>query len=149
MTPRQIRAFLAAGNATFTLQSVPTGRHFTYRLKVGKDGPAFSTSALYASLLIAPDTYAYIGMVRPTTKHLIGRLWITGASKCNSGSPAFRALAWFLYQLDVSVFDDAADVHPDVIFRHEGRCGACARPLTTPESVDRGIGPDCFERLGQ
>src|ERR1019366_4832357 len=29
---------------------------------------------------------------------------------------------------------------------HEGKCGRCGRKLTVPESIERGIGPEC-ERL--
>lgn len=29
-----------------------------------------------------------------------------------------------------------------------GTCGICHRTLTVQESVDRGIGPVCFEKLG-
>jgi hypothetical protein len=28
-----------------------------------------------------------------------------------------------------------------------GRCGLCGRKLTDPESVERGIGPDCVQKL--
>lgn len=28
-----------------------------------------------------------------------------------------------------------------------GKCGICGRPLTDPESVGRGIGPDCLGKL--
>lgn len=30
---------------------------------------------------------------------------------------------------------------------HEGRCCRCARPLTHPESIATGIGPDCAGRV--
>lgn len=26
-------------------------------------------------------------------------------------------------------------------------CGKCHRPLTDPKSVERGFGPDCWERI--
>lgn len=29
-----------------------------------------------------------------------------------------------------------------------GKCSVCARTLTDPESIDRGIGPVCAERFG-
>jgi hypothetical protein len=29
---------------------------------------------------------------------------------------------------------------------HEGRCGACGRRLTVPESIERGLGPECYGR---
>lgn len=30
---------------------------------------------------------------------------------------------------------------------HEGRCGACNRPLTVPESIENGLGPVCASRV--
>ena len=32
--------------------------------------------------------------------------------------------------------------------RRSGTCGICGRKLTTPESLDRGIGPECAGKLG-
>lgn len=34
------------------------------------------------------------------------------------------------------------------MINHTGRCGHCHRPLTHPESIPIGIGPDCFKKLG-
>lgn len=31
---------------------------------------------------------------------------------------------------------------------HSGRCGVCGRLLSNPESVERGIGPDCASKYG-
>jgi hypothetical protein len=31
----------------------------------------------------------------------------------------------------------------------EGRCRSCGRPLTDPESVRLGIGPDCLTKQGK
>ncbi|HEY1187923.1 MAG TPA: DUF6011 domain-containing protein [Gemmata sp.] len=30
---------------------------------------------------------------------------------------------------------------------HDGRCARCRRQLTDPVSIDRGIGPDCYEMM--
>src|ERR1700752_4765990 len=30
---------------------------------------------------------------------------------------------------------------------HEGTCGRCARPLTDPQSIARGIGPECASKM--
>ena len=40
------------------------------------------------------------------------------------------------------------DISGKVTIRHEGRCGRCGRKLTTPASIDTGIGPVCAERMG-
>jgi hypothetical protein len=34
------------------------------------------------------------------------------------------------------------------VINHYNRCGHCHRPLTHPESIPIGIGPDCFKKLG-
>ena len=31
-------------------------------------------------------------------------------------------------------------------FRHMGRCGRCGRKLKDPDSVDRGLGPECAKK---
>jgi hypothetical protein len=29
---------------------------------------------------------------------------------------------------------------------HSGRCGRCGRTLTTPDSIERGLGPECAHK---
>ena len=43
---------------------------------------------------------------------------------------------------------EADRMPPEVEVRHCGRCGRCGRKLTVPESIDRGIGPDCTNMMG-
>jgi hypothetical protein len=38
-------------------------------------------------------------------------------------------------------------MHPELAVYHEGRCGACGRRLTTPESISSGLGPVCAGRI--
>jgi len=135
MNATEIQTFISAGRAVFTLQSAATGVHFTYRVTAPEPAPGM-TPPLFASVLVAPDTYAYIGMIRN------GQLHLTAKSKCGAGALSFKALDWFLRQLARGVVPAAA------VFRHEGRCGRCARALTTPASVDTGLGPDCAAILG-
>lgn len=53
-----------------------------------------------------------------------------------------RGFAWFWANLARGTFPDTFE------FWHEGRCAACARRLTVPQSIATGYGPDCSERLG-
>jgi hypothetical protein len=136
MLAADIRKFLRAGRATFTIQSVATGKHFTYRI-VRKPG---ARPLYFASVLVAPDAYAYIG----TSSDLDGHdLRATARSSVRESAPSFRALAWFLRELGRTADDG---VPQDVIFRHEGKCGRCGRELTHPESIDIGLGPECAQR---
>lgn len=136
MSPAEIRTFIRAGRAVFTIQSARTGTHFTYRVTEGEvrgDRPA----PVFASVLIAPEVWAYLGVISAA-----GDLYATAKSRVWPGAPSFDALFWFLRQLERD------ELPKSVVFRHEGRCGRCARALTTPASVDTGLGPDCAEALG-
>lgn len=135
MTPREIKTFLLAGHAVFTLQSTATGAHFTYRI-VQAESLGSRPPLHFASVLVAPECWSYLGVVSD------GRLGATRASKVSPDAPSFKALAWFLRRLDQGPLPVA------LVFRHEGRCGRCARALTTPASIDTGLGPDCAEALG-
>jgi hypothetical protein len=32
--------------------------------------------------------------------------------------------------------------------KHAGKCGRCGKMLTTPDSLERGIGPECWSLMG-
>jgi hypothetical protein len=127
MDSAAIKTFIFAGNATFTLESVATGAHFTYKVKASSDG-----SVHFASVLTNPDTYTYAGLLGA------GGLRATQKSKIGASAPSFRGLDWFMRNMGSE----------QVKFRHAGKCGKCGRELTTPESLDRGIGPECASKMG-
>lgn len=135
--PVDILAYAAAGNATFTLQ----GRHsrFTYRVRLNDAGTLYFVGVLTGS--DNTSDYSYLGTVaceeRAPYKH--GR-----KSRVGEDAPSVRAFAWFWRALTTKDEEALAQVE----FRHEGRCGRCNRLLTVPESLDRGIGPECWEKMG-
>ena len=131
LAAEHIARFVTAGNARFTLMSVATGVHFTYRVRHHKENPV-----AFVSLLTGPDNeqdYQYIGYVRDAD----GR-FRHGGVKARAGfnAPGVRALTWFSRHQD-SV---AVKVY------HEGRCGRCGRTLTVPSSIESGLGPVCAGR---
>ncbi len=126
-----IREFVTAGNATFTIQNPETGNRYTFKLrqKTNENG---SKTPLFVSLLNGPDNegdFCYIGFIR-------GDRFVHGGRKARAGanSPSVKAFAWF--------WNHIGDPSPAEVF-HEGRCGRCGRKLTVPESVERGLGPEC------
>lgn len=136
------RAFALAGNAIITLQSLKTGAHFTY--KVTKPNPEKSAAKGYAN---SEETYfvkmltggsadegewIYLGMIRN------GNFALTKASGRFLDAPSYKA---FLY------FWRSRALPAELVVRHEGRCGRCGRTLTVPESIDRGIGPECAGKM--
>ena len=126
--------FVFAGNATFTLVSKKTGARFTYKIRRGE--PQGTRAPLtFASVLSGPDNqadYTYMGIV------VAGRsLVMTRASRVTADAPSFRALRWFLENLDSA----------QVECHHEGRCGRCGRALTVPSSIESGLGPECASKI--
>ncbi len=134
------KSFFLGGRATFTVQSEKTGDWRTFRLSRTKPNDRYPNPALFASVLAGPDnenSYAYIGMIDEQR----GELRLTRKSRRTDDSPDVKILRFLLKH----VWSDM--MLPNATVRHEGKCGCCGRTLTVPESLDRGIGPECWERI--
>lgn len=183
-----IRAFVGAGNAYFTLRNSATGGRVTYNVTREEDGTltvrAFTGSEnsdrrhySYLGTVAADGRYTYAGP-RAAVSGLAavaaetGDRWLAGfcaslaartapitarqqavlEDRCRqhgvttSALPAddvrARGFAWFWRALNGGTFPATFE------FWHEGRCAACARRLTVPNSIATGFGPDCADRLG-
>lgn len=145
--------YILAGNAYVTLRSRATGTRYTYRVALAKKtaeqaglwaDERTDLRRYFVSLLTGPenmDDYSYIGLVeqagtnRPTFR-------LTKKSKMTRDSAPVKAVSWAVEKLALGVLPDSLEVW------HEGRCGRCGRPLTVPESIAAGIGPECASRMG-
>jgi uncharacterized protein DUF6011 len=134
---RDAKTFALAGNATLTLQSLKSGQHFTFKIREkseeGRD------TVHFVNLLSGPNNesdFRYMGIIRE------GRFCLTRASKVSIEAASWKAFNYFWN------FDHGDLIPAQLIIRHCGRCGKCGRTLTVPESIDRGIGPDCAELMG-
>lgn len=126
---QDVRAFLLAGRALFTIRSVKTGARFTFKV-VRKD----SSDMWHVRVLSGPDNcsdYNYIGFIGRTGNQFFAKKRKGGGY---SSSPSVKAFSWFLQNVD----------SPMVEVWHEGRCGRCGRRLTVPESLETGFGPECI-----
>jgi hypothetical protein len=135
-TPDHIKTFITGGKAILTLQSVNTGAHKTFKVTKSKNGDNFFVGAL-----IGPNNltdYLYIGYIR---KGQDGRLWLNAGKKGKPTRPDYRGLDILLRSVNQGA------IHPGLTVHHEGRCCRCGRVLTTPESVQTGIGPICAEKV--
>lgn len=134
--------FFLGGKATFTVQNNTTGEHRTYKIRKPDPTPLYPNPAWFVKVMTGCDNeshYSYIGRLDPRT----GGINITRASKFVEGSPVLKAARWVMGRvINQLQIPDCIDI------RHSGRCGRCGRTLTTPESLDRGIGPECWQRMG-
>mgnify|MGYP000493996543 CR=1 FL=1 len=136
-TAADVTRFMSAGNATITLESQATGKHFTFRIKKAKDSPK-----TFVQVLTGPsneENFTYLGMLLPNS---FEGLFITKRSKFNRSSPPAAAFMFMCRGLSKGSIPDKLQVY------HEGRCGRCGRKLTVPESITSGYGPECIDKVG-
>lgn len=143
MAGNDIRPYVTAGNAIFTVLNPETGGRFTYRIqqKTNEDG---QLSPFFVSVLSGNDNekdYMYIGFIRDTSYQTVAGSptdgdFVHGGRKAAFpiGAPCVKAFDWTWRHID--------NPAPAIIY-HEGRCGRCGRPLTVPESIESGLGPVC------
>lgn len=128
--------FIYAGRAKFTVVSCKTGQRFTYKVDSPRDGS--KSNKRFVRVLSGPDNdndYIYIGFLVANEP---GKM-IAGKKGC-PGHKGYSALLWVVKQLA------AGHMPKDLEFYHAGRCGACGRTLTVPESIRTGLGPVCAEK---
>ena len=139
--PAKTIAFLLAGDAHVTFQSRRTGTRFTYRVQAAapRAGDA-RTPPHFVAVLVGPDNdhgYSYLGTIFDREIYTHGR-----KSRIATDAPSAVAFAWVWRYLS------GGRRHPELAVYHEGRCGRCGRRLTTPESIETGLGPVCAVKSG-
>lgn len=147
--------YVLAGEATFTVDN-GEGQHFTYHVYRSKPTTQYPNPAFFAKILTGPNNapgdgdYTYLGMVTPNPNRPLEadpKVKLTGRSRYGETDLPVVVLRWALRV----VWQQARGTYalPDPFsIRHMGRCGRCKHPLTTPESLDTGLGPDCAAELG-
>lgn len=132
----RVKDYVLAGNANITLKSGKTGKHYTYKIIQSKND-----ECLYfvKSLRGADNTsdYTYIGCYYSDSKRFYPEKKYRDVPNYSwpKSMQAINYLFKFLYNI------------PDILHvYHHGRCCVCGRMLTTPESIEEGIGPECRKR---
>lgn len=139
MTPAEIKRFALAGKATLTFESHKSGDHFTYQINKADDA---SNLLYFVGLLTGPNNetdFTYIGILSDRNGYA---LKLTKKSKLPATAKPVAAFNWVWNDVLANREPRCVTVH------HEGSCGRCGRTLTTPESIDRGIGPECAKVMG-
>lgn len=147
--PEEMIAMATAGRAVLTLQH---NDRFTYLFAApieevdGDDGEK-RRQIRFVKVLCGPNNkpssrdYKYAGFI---VKKEDGK-WhlVHGNQKAKVGMDAqsWKALDWTFRHLDICE-------EKGVEIRHSGFCMACGRRLTTPASIDRGVGPICAQYIG-
>jgi hypothetical protein len=131
--PQEIRKLVFGGKSVFTISRGESER-FTFRVK------RFGVSENYGLMVLTGSDnntqYSYFAtLVKGNFKW-----WNDSRNILTQQSPSVLWMKAFLkYVLKSHSLPDGIE------FRNEGKCCRCGRRLTVPESIDRGIGPECVK----
>jgi len=123
--------FFEAGKAIFTITN-PLGIHYTYKIVHPEKKPFF------VFLLTGQDNnsnYTYLGTYNPRNFEV----YLTAKSKYNDDSTPVKVVRWAIKKVASKI-----SLPEGYKIQHEDRCCRCGRRLTTPESIENGIGPECI-----
>jgi hypothetical protein len=141
---------MTAGRAIFTL-AVPEGfqrdhsevrSHYTFRIVFKEKNDRFP-EAWFVNMLSGPDNlsdYTPLGMLNPET----GAVRLTRNSRLTDESWPVRLVRRVFAALWAGEDDKIEAAGFELM--HSGRCGRCGRLLTTPESIEAGLGPVCVNK---
>jgi hypothetical protein len=128
--------FIFGGNSIITIESVKTGRWFTYRIK--RASKKDKNSPYFVSVLTGGDndnSYTYMGAIFNFTKFIF-----TKNSRVSKEALSYKAFKVFFDLMNKNI------IHKDMNVYHSGVCSVCGRKLTTADSLKDGMGPICSGR---
>lgn len=117
--------FLLGGRARFVLKSLKTEKSFSYSIKKIKN---------YYAVYSKQKHSGYLGALT----FIKGKLRFRPNPMVHA-IPAAMAFAWYVENINSL----------DCELYHQGACSMCGRALSDPESIEKGIGPVCAEKLAE
>ncbi len=131
--------YVKAGNATFTIEN-SDGVYVTFNVKKQE----FDDGARIMYFVKVKDGHemVYLGTMQEVEVGKRYQVKHTRASRFPTNHEFFQIFDFALRMVTgIQPCPEGYKVH------HEGTCGMCARPLTTPESIELGLGPVCAGRM--
>ncbi len=138
--PLHMYRYIFAGKGIFTLKSLNTQNHLTYKFIV-KDNKYGDGKVCFAYSRKQPNIktqhkWSYIGIVKPDYT-----LKLTKASKFAIDNLIYISLQWYLKKLQ------AGTIPENLEFYRSNTCGRCGRELTDATSIQFGFGPECIKMV--
>ena len=133
------RSFIFQGRALFTLENKEKGTHITFKIKSlkRKRGTPEDLTVFDIEAKALNDGYGgmvYIGRLDRKTRTL------KRSFKVNDSHPGVQTINWLIRNWNrLEKFESDGKL----AMYHLGICCKCGMPLTVPESIQNGIGPQC------
>lgn len=132
-------------NGFLTVTNETTGEHRTFRVRTQKEDAKFAPGSRIVSLLIGPDNtsdYQGFGFVKENGWIV---LWKRNRTPRYEGLAKAVRLAFRALEKGEDTFSTPRATYSVQLSK---RCRVCNRPLTSPESLTRGVGPECAAVMG-
>lgn len=123
----------------FTIENIHTGEYRTFRIHKPRKS-SFQKGTQIVSLFTGSNnesSYTAFGFLNTDGIHIWSRF---------TNDIAWSQYGKALFSL-LTLGNDSPYVTKGYRFRESEKCFVCGKTLTTPESIDTGIGPICAERV--
>lgn len=130
--------FMFGGNSYVTFVNTRQNQRFTYKIGQAANSRDNNPPPHFIHTLTGQnntDDYQFIGTVFHNTDG--DKFRYSNKSTMTEDAPSVHAFKYVFEQLVTGSLANFIEIW------HEGRCCVCGRVLTTPESIQKGIGPVC------
>lgn len=135
-----ILEYMLGGHACFCIKQVNDGKAYSAWYKIKKSESHGYT--IYTVSFIDGNTPKYCGYFN---RNNIGNL--VGLSVSNKSSEVEDRFVKPLIKV-INRLAKGKPLWDEVSVYSNGKCSLCGRPLRDEESIRRGIGPECYKKLG-
>lgn len=137
--PNALLKYIHGGRGIVTLENSLNNKHHTYEFRRPNNPDEFPPEIMFVYTLVKDNTWMYVGMYDKQTQ----MFRLTRYSKFQKKSEIVRGVSFILKKIK-SIANDPNNV---MKIYHEGVCAICGKKLTTPKSIQFGIGPKCRKVL--
>lgn len=130
---KYIKDFLLAGKCTCSIRNNKTGNEYLFEINENNKN----------------DKMYFIQSITGMGKIYAGYLFLQedGSIIYNKGPKGQIPEEDKRIQAILYVLKNYEILPPYVIVQHLGKCARCRRPLSDPESIRRGLGPECAKKV--
>jgi hypothetical protein len=132
-------------NGTYTLKNTATGDYRTFKISTQKEDSKFAPGSRVIGVLAGPDNtsdYQSFGFVTEVGIQVWKTKTVRGGCSPFREFGEYSSYEWFAQMLWEAVVTDSTQMAGYEVLL-EKKCLICNRSLTTPESIELGIGPVC------
>lgn len=138
------------GRAVVSVRSKQAGKHVTLVFSVRKKKPGGNGWVSRATVagrvgILDGDCIEVRDPDLGYPENYVGRFYLGANASWRPGRDADRVRSWTAEKvISFALAGNGLDQQADVLIATQ--CSSCGRPLTHPESVERGRGPECYGR---